>query len=376
MIDVQLQLLQTEQQEIKPNRYITLQEQKEYCDFLSKFPINPQQLEKIRWCASEWEKYHCSADHTHTIKRKYLNCGLRGKCPRCSKSYANQRAEIMYQWIKRNLADKLDFDLKINQIVLTLPESLHDSDQKTFSKMIKHFMKKFGLEAYGYVIQTRHSKDPLGPKYIHAHVLTLNVKAENNRIRQGDYYFDLDLMRLEWKQTIEKFSRTSIEGKVNIHTEYASILKDKPKVMHILSYVYRYSIQDLFQVQVRDKSINYLEFPQFEGVAPNTILQIDDLSGKVLEILTESKNNLVWCGLLTSTKRNLLKSMISEGFAQYDLEGNVLEELYYEWFSLEDIKKEILERSRTCRDCGFLYDDLPFERGNYDGDDELIQIKF
>ena len=83
VIGIQLQLLQTEQQEIKPNRYITLLEQKEYCDFLAKFPVNPQELEKLRWCASEWERYHCFADHTHTVKRKYLNCGLRGKCPRC-----------------------------------------------------------------------------------------------------------------------------------------------------------------------------------------------------------------------------------------------------------------------------------------------------
>lgn len=371
MIDMQLQLLQTEQQEIKPNRYITLQEQKEYCDFLSNFPINPQDLEKIRWCASEWEKYHCSADHSHTIKRKYLNCGLRGKCPRCSMSYAKHRAEIMYQWIKRNLADRLDFDLKMNQIVLTLPEFLHDLDKKTFAKMIRHFMIEFGLEAYGYVIQTRHSKNPLDENYIHARVLTLNIKSENNRLEQADYYFDLDKMRLIWKQTVEKFCRVQIEGQVNIHSEYASVIHDKPKVMHILSYVYRYSIQDLFEVQVRAKSINYLEFPQFEGGLPNTILQIDELSSKVLGILNESKNSLVWCGLLTSTKRNLLKSMISEGFIQYDLEGNKLEELFYEWLSLEDIKKEILERSKTCRDCGFLYEELPFDRGMYAGDDEI-----
>jgi len=372
VISIQLQLLQTEQQEIKPNRYITLSEQKEFCDFLSNFPVNPQQLEKLRECATRWERYHCSADHTHTVKRKYLNCGLRGKCPRCSMSYVRQRADIMYQWIKRNLADKLDFDLKMNQIVLTLPEFLHVLDQKTFSKMIRYFMMKFGLEAYGYVIQTRHSKNPLGQRYVHAHVLTLNIKSENNRLKLGDYYFNLEKMRLDWKQTIEKFCHVSIEGNVNIHSEYASVLKDKPKVMHILSYVYRYSIQDLFQVQVRAKSINYLEFPQFEGGTPNTILQIDELSSKVLEIFNEPKSNLVWCGLLTSTKRNLLKSMISEGFTQYDLQGNKLEERYYEWFSLEDIKKEILERSRTCRDCGFLYEELPFEFGVYNGDDEPL----
>ena len=63
-------------------------------------------------------------------------------------SYASKRAEIMYQWIKMNLADKLDFDLKINQIVLTLPEKLHDMDTKLFSKMIKKFMSHFGIEVW------------------------------------------------------------------------------------------------------------------------------------------------------------------------------------------------------------------------------------
>jgi len=62
--------------------------------------------------------------------------------------------------------------------------------------------------------------------------------------------------------------------------------------------------------------------------------------------------------------------MISEGFTQYDLEGNKLEYLYYEWFSLEDIKKEILERSKTCRDCGFLYEEISFEGGLCMGEDE------
>jgi len=99
---------------------------------------------------------------------------------------------------------------------------------------------------------------------------------------------------------------------------------------------------------------------------PNTILQID----KILELLNEKKRNLVWCGLLTSTKRELLKSMVSDGFAQYDLEGNILNERFYEWISLEKIKKEILQRARTCRDCGFLYEEIPFETGQYEGDDE------
>ena len=47
---MQIQLLQTEQQEIKPNRYITLTEQKDFCDFLANFQVNPERLAKMRWC--------------------------------------------------------------------------------------------------------------------------------------------------------------------------------------------------------------------------------------------------------------------------------------------------------------------------------------
>lgn len=370
-MSLQLQLLQTEHQEVKPNRYITLQEQKEYCDFLANFPINPRDLAKMRWCASEWEKYHCSYDKSHAVKRKYLNCGLRGECPRCSMSYARQRAEIMYQWVKRNLADKIDFDLKINQITLTLPEELHELDQKVFSKMIKSFMNLQGIEAFGYVIQTRHSENPLGRKYHHAHVLTLNIKKNNSTLEQNDYYFDLNVMRQNWKNTIEKFAKISIEGNVNLHNEYASILKQKPAVMHLLAYVYRYAIQDLFEVQVRTRSINYLEFPQFEGGSlPSYILQIEDIGSKVSEILNEPKNNFVWCGLLSSIRREELKKLISRYSSQLDLDGNEVMPIYYDWQTLEQIKKEIFERAKTCRDCGFLYDEEPFDRGVYDGDDE------
>ena len=121
-------------EDIKPNRWITLTEQKDFCEFLSNVGINDTGLD---WCASTWERYQCSKDNSHTKKVRYLSCSKRGLCPRCSMAYASQRANLMYQWIKQNLADRLDFDLKMNQIVLTLPESLHDIETKLFSRMVK-----------------------------------------------------------------------------------------------------------------------------------------------------------------------------------------------------------------------------------------------
>ena len=101
-------------QDILPNRWVTLEEQKEWCEFLSKLNLNKP---KLLWCATEYEKYQCAVKHSHAKKVHYLNCGQRGLCPRCSMSYARKRASIMYKWIKDNIATKLEFDLKLNQIV-------------------------------------------------------------------------------------------------------------------------------------------------------------------------------------------------------------------------------------------------------------------
>jgi len=338
--------------ENKPFRYITLDEQVRFYEFIKKVGVFKDKHENIKMCASEFYTYECSNISTHTKKVKYLNCGVRGICPRCSMSYARKRAEIMYQYIKQNLADNLDFDLKMNQIVLTLPRELHeDLDKKTFAKMIKKFMTNFGIEAYGYVIQYRHSSDPLSSKYIHAHVLTLNIKESDNKLIQNDYYFDLDKMRDTWKNTINEFTDLDLKDSdpVNIHNEYSSVKFDKKKIIHILAYVYRYPIQDLFNVQVRNNTIDYLERKQFDQA--NTILQIEEIK--------KDPKNLAWCGLMTSTKREYLEKLLR----------NTINELVI----IKPIPyfiKEIDERSKKCPDCNFNYSEIPIDKGKYLGDNE------
>ena len=342
--------------ENKPFRYITLNEQKEFCDFLESLNLFPDKMKDLKWCASEFLTYDCTNDSSHTHKVKYLNCGLRGKCPRCSMQYAHKRAEIMYQYIKQNLADKLPFDLKMNQIVLTLPKELHENlDKKTFSKMIRYFMKKFRIEAYCYSIQFRHSKDPLSSRYLHAHALTLNMKEKDSKLIENEYYFDTDLMRDVWKHTIEKFTKTTIQSDVNVHTEYASVKQKKDKIVHLLAYLYRYSIQDLFQVQIRSKSIDYVQETQFDP--SNTILQI--------EAMRNEPKSVVWCGLMTSTKRSYLEGLLQ----------NTINELVI-WRDMDYFIKQLAERVKTCRECGYKYSEIPFDKGKYQGDNEPILSNF
>jgi len=377
MIEQQLTLYDKPLEDIKPNRWITIGEQQRFCDFLKLLGIN---TDKLEWCAIEWEKYHCSVNNSHTIKTHYLACGSRGVCPRCSMSYASKRASIMYQWVKQNLADMLDFDLKLNQIVLTLPEHLHNIDTKLFAKMIKKFMKSFEIDAYGYSIQTRHSADPLSERYVHAHILSFNMKEGNERIVQSDYYFDVDGMRDVWKDIIEDYTESTIEGSVNLHTEYASILHDKNKVLHMFAYLYRYPIQDLFNVQTRNQSINYVQCQQFEKINGriDNSSEFNEVREKVMNLLDEDKPRLVWCGLLTSTKRGeLIKKIIHvglnetlDGSTPYTLQLEDNDKPAFRWKSMSEIEKEMDRRAKECRDCGSPYESEPFECGKYLGDNE------
>ena len=345
--------------ELKAYRWITLKEQNEFVKFLETLGGLTKELlhdDKLNWCASEFEKYKCTKDANHSRVTRYLACGNRGHCPRCSMAYAHKRASIMYEWIKTNLADKLSFDLKINQIVLTLPDKLHDIDSKMFVRMIKFFMSVFRIEAYGYCIQNRHSKNPLSEKYLHAHILSLNIRQVENGLVQNDYYFDVDKMRWVWKSIIKKFTGYDFDGNVNLHTEYASILNAKDAVLHILAYLYRYPIQDLFQVQIRDKSINYLEGLQIECTDHTKHTLQLELSSKVFELAQEAKPRLVWCGLLSSRSRELLLKLIG-----------VSKSL---WKNLVDVEKELDSRSKFCRDCGSPLEIVPYDRGKYEGDNE------
>jgi len=218
----------------------------------------------------------------------------------------------------------------------------------------------------------------------------LNIKQEGRKLVQNDYYFDVEKMRTDWKDIIGRFTDFEVEGEVNIHTEYRSVLDQKNEVKHLLEYVYRYPITDLFQAQIRNKTINYVQSLQIEKkfcvscyehipiadterleqcrylrhiiedawdeTTPNNIVQID-LASKIAEMVS-SKPRLVWCGLLTSAKRHLLQVLL-------DIGGIV-------WQSLKGIEIDLDVRAHNCRDCKYPLEKEPYDRGEYQGDNEPI----
>lgn len=353
--------------EIKPTRWIRLDEQLAFIEFLNIVGLREFTNDgRLSACASVVEKYKCSMDPEHSIHVKYRMCGKRGICPRCSKAYAHKRAMIMYSWIKSNLALNLNFDLKMNQIVLTLPNELQDMNRKLFVKMIKEMMKEMEIESYGYVIQDDHSDNPLSSPYLHAHILTLNMREIEGRIAQNDYFFDVSVMRAKWKSIIEHHTGVKIEGDVNLNTQYASVLNEASRVLHMLAYCYRYPIDDLFNVQIRKQTrdyarvsiLNYVQTQQNENEPHiNNILQID-LSNKIKRMV-KSKPRVVWCGWLTSAKRKKLIEMMKEPD-----EPEIL------WNDMKYFEKKLDERAKLCRDCGMQLQERPFEIGKYLGDNE------
>ena len=377
LIQLNLRGEQYEPQEIKPYRWITLSEQQRYTEFLLQCGFDESHIQgnKLDWCASVVEKYKCQNHSCNDITVKYLLCGNRGFCVRCSMNYAHKRAGIMYKFLKENLADNLDFDLKMNQIVLTLPSKLHDMETKLFVKMIKKFMSKFSIESYGYCVQDTHSKDPLGPRYVHAHILTLNFKEDNGKMVQNDYYFDVDEMRKEWKAIIENMTNVKVEGNVNLKTEYHSVRNESQIIKHWLSYLYRYPIQDLFNIQIRKQSINYLETRQSQkSVNPindshNNILQIDDIKQKILNLISKPKSRIVWCGWLTSSKRERLLDMLAIKIQSIE-DPEKLEIVPIIWKNMAEITREVESRASSCRGCMCPLEKEPYEIGEYVGDNE------
>ena len=103
-----------------------------------------------------------------------------------------------------------------------------------------------------------------------------------------------------------------------------------------------------FTVSLRNQE-SYLEKPQFDP--SNTILQI--------EAMQKEPKNLAWCGLMTSTKREYLEKLMM----------NTINELVI-WKNIDFFIKQLDERSRTCRECGYKYSEIPIDKGKYEGDNE------
>jgi hypothetical protein len=100
-----------------------------------------------------------------------------------------------------------------------------------------------------------------------------------------------------------------------------------------------------------------------------------------ISLIDEKKQRIVWCGMLTSTKRKeLIKTMLHLQ-TQTAIDGSntilQLEQPNFHWKSMKDVEKEIDLRSKECRDCGSPFEIEPYDRGIYQGDNEpVVFVRF
>ena len=77
--------------------------------------------------------------------------------------------------------------------------------------------------------------------------------------------------------------------------------------------------------------------------------------------MTNEPKSVTWCGLMTSTKRSYLEGLLS----------NTINELVI-WKNLDFFIKQLDERAKTCRECGYKFSEIPIDKGKYQGDNEPI----
>jgi len=88
-----------------------------------------------------------------------------------------------------------------------------------------------------------------------------------------------------------------------------------------------------------------------------------------MKLIDEPKPRIVWCGLLTSTKRKKMIELIRNEGSKQKVLGIIDHTLQiedtlkpsFEWKGIPEIKKEMDRLANECRDCGSPYEDKPFE---------------
>ena len=315
----------------KDYRYMTLEEQDAWLEVLLSGRIDSNLLLGMKFCASQWFAKRCPGCQKGKVS--YKGCKIRRFCPRCASSYARGRGTLQYEYL-RQIAKAMPFDLKMNQLVLTLPQSMESMNQEPFVVMVKEFLQAVGIEQFAYEIQFTRSRDPLGSRRIHAHVLSFNFRYDGSKFVETDYYFDLDKLRDKWKTSIQDNTGEKIEGEVDLHNEYASVLYKKASVVHVLAYLYRYPVTDLFNAWRKDRS--YVHTRQINGAD-----------------YFKSKNRLIWCGLFAPTARRKLEKLLGVSL-----------------LTLPQLRVELKRHEEKCPDCNIRY--VVVDRGKYQGDNEPL----
>lgn len=256
---------------------------------------------RVLSCRAVWVKERC--ERGHVVVRPRL-CRDRLVCPICAEKYAADRVKKALNSFKL-LTTKRGAKLYLIHIVFTFPENLWskifenpDLAYKTVYKALGGLEKEDPIWFLGGLIggvARLHlwSSRNVFMLYPHVHVVIPNRILKKNgkmmwfvRIRP---WFTHNNLRFRWKLALEKVFNCEVKGDVDIHVDYVDVERNIGKAIHVLRYVFRQFVYDVFRKGLdSDKRLNDGDARCF--------------THGVLEV--ESKYHLVrWFGFLASNGR-------------------------------------------------------------------------
>lgn len=300
---------------------------------------------------------------SHGVHVKTERCNERNYCPRCAHLSASKRAHEQYEIIDDEVAKRINFPVMVNHIVLTIPPDKASMSPAELHKLTKHLVKNIQgdtitrkaynriykqmtnhlknkrvseaaynkviatakqqleaglvIRAYATAIQTYSSSNPFDD-HLHVHIFLLNVgyrpsSTDNNKsLDDGHFvklphFLDVDMLRVQWNKSLGRTATSPID----IQTSYADFHVQKGRIIHWLTYIYRYPSWDMFKFIIRSSVI--LASPDRPARSPDPdtaaneadIMFNHDTSMIVQRLyeINEQAQKVTWSGWMAPTNR-------------------------------------------------------------------------
>lgn len=329
-----------------PNLIVSGKEQEDWIAFLSQCGIEERILAKLDECGREFWSEGCQKHGNW--KRNFNRCNDRAHCPRCAYLYARAKAYEIYEFLRRNIANNVRFSLYVQHVTLTLPHELDGTEDKKLVRVVRRLLATYQergeLAAYVYRVQNESSKDPLSP-HKHVHIVLLNASLglsvnptllpgerprSSFRIKRRRPYFEVDEFRARFKKEVEREYKFDYGGRqADVFLQYAPFA-DKDRVMHWLTYLYRFTCWDVFKEAIRegrkDEFVSILK-----GVAGRSPVYVQSLQ---FDAILRRTTRATWVGYLSSRR-------------YYYLGFFAKKPLRLSW-----LREEIRDRAQHCKICG------------------------
>jgi len=259
-------------------------------------------------CRTIWDKWVC--EHGHVVVKPML-CGDRLTCPICAERYADERVKHVMDDFKA-LETFGKAKLYLISIVFSFPKELWDrilEDPDLAYRCVYEALNGLKKEMPSWFVDGEiggvarlhlWSSSRVFELQPHVHVVVPNRVLKNNgrlkylkRIRP---WFTNKNLRFRWKLAIEKVFGVKVDGEVNVHVSYVNVEKNKGRAIHVLRYVFRQFVYDVFRKGLEND---------------RRVLDDEDVKGfvhKLLEI--ESSKHLVrYFGFLASNGKAWINSV-------------------------------------------------------------------